>query len=110
LNAVLEIGKQGDADNFLRDLLEIEKKLGRERKIRYAARTCDLDLLLWGAEIIQRDNLMVPHPRLAKRKFVLIPLCDLISDALHPELKKPFRDLLAECPDTLNVWPFSSEP
>lgn len=106
LNAVLEVARTDSAPAFLSNLLEIERDLGRSREKPLSARTCDLDLLLWGGEVIRKPELTVPHPRLHMRRFVLVPLCDLIPDAVHPVLKLTFSELLAECPDPLQVWPF----
>ncbi|RPH95429.1 2-amino-4-hydroxy-6-hydroxymethyldihydropteridine diphosphokinase [candidate division KSB1 bacterium] len=105
LNAVLEIERRGDAADFLKLLLEIEVALGRTRPSPMSPRTCDLDLLLWGSERITSADLVVPHPRLTERRFVLIPLCDLIPDGLHPTSGLTFTELLESCTDTLQVWP-----
>jgi 2-amino-4-hydroxy-6-hydroxymethyldihydropteridine diphosphokinase len=104
-NAVLELEQRQDAFACLHMLLTVEAELGRIRERPLAARSCDLDLLLWGSESIHTPDLIVPHPRLTLRNFVLRPLCDLIADASHPAYHRTFSDLLAVCPDTLNVWP-----
>jgi 2-amino-4-hydroxy-6-hydroxymethyldihydropteridine diphosphokinase len=104
LNAVIEIEKNGTPMHFLKVLLEIEAALGRIRERAIAARTCDLDLLLWGGECIHSDELRVPHPRLAKRNFVLIPLNELVPDKTHPVLNQTFSELLSLSKDTCKVW------
>ena len=107
-NAVLEIARQGTPGDFLSHLLSIETQLGRTRESTYAPRTCDLDLLLWGPESIETPQLVVPHPRMTQRKFVLVPLCELIPDVLHPVTGQTMTDLLASCPDSLAVWRVTS--
>jgi 2-amino-4-hydroxy-6-hydroxymethyldihydropteridine diphosphokinase len=89
----------------LKTLLRIEADMGRVRERPMTARVCDLDLLLWGDEMIMETELIVPHPRLHMRKFVLIPLCDLIPDVVHPAFNRSFSALLAGCADPLHVWP-----
>jgi 2-amino-4-hydroxy-6-hydroxymethyldihydropteridine diphosphokinase len=105
-NAVLEVERQGSAQEFLGHLLSIEAGMGRTRERPGMARICDLDLLFWGGDQIALPDLRVPHPRLHLRKFVLIPLCDVIPDAEHPQLRRKLSALLADCPDPLHVWPY----
>ena len=107
-NAVLEIERRGGAGDFLRALLSVEEQLGRTRERPYAARTCDLDLLLWGSDVIDTPELIVPHPRMTQRKFILVPLCELIPDVVHPVTGQTMEQLLASCPDTLSVWRVTS--
>lgn len=83
----------------MRDLLAVETDLGRRRNRKNEARTCDLDLLLWADEIIDRAELKIPHPRIPERKFVLYPLCELIAQRLHPVLNRSFEELLLACRD-----------
>ena len=68
--------------------------LGRTRERRFAARTVDLDLLLWGSEVMDTFRLCVPHPQISRRNFVLVPLCDLIPEYAHPVMGKSFAELL----------------
>ena len=103
-NAVLEVRRSGTARAFLEQLQAVEESLGRVRKKALAARTCDLDLLLWGHDVIHDPDLSVPHPRMTERKFVLAPLCELIPNQLHPELHGTFAELLKACADPLRVW------
>jgi len=99
LNAVVRAHTSLSAQDLLTSLLRVERRFGRVRGRKWAARTLDLDLLLYGSEIIQEDGLRVPHPRLHDRGFVLAPLCDLCPNASHPELGKTFRILAdAVCP------------
>jgi 2-amino-4-hydroxy-6-hydroxymethyldihydropteridine diphosphokinase len=80
---------------LLERMLEVERRLGRERSgPRYGPRTIDLDLLLYGDEEINEPGLRIPHPRLAEREFVLEPLAELDSGLLVPG-RGPVRALLA---------------
>lgn len=86
---------------LLKKAQEIENKLGRRRDpIRYSSRTIDVDILLYGKQVVRQKKLTVPHPLIPERRFVLVPLCDLAPGEIHPVLKKTFSDLLTECPDT----------
>ena len=86
LNAVAEIDTELDARELLDVLLEVERDLGRERGTgpRYGPRPIDLDLLLFGSEVIEEPGLSVPHPRLHERRFALEPLADLDTGLVVP--------------------------
>lgn len=103
LNAVIEIARTGEPETALTRLQNIEELFGRQRAGINAARTCDLDLLLWGNAIMDTAHLMLPHPRFHLRRFTLVPLCDLISDFDHPVLHQTFGQLLSSCTDSLTV-------
>ena len=75
-------------------LLSIETRLGRERREKWGPRTIDIDLLLYGDKIISSDNLIVPHPMMHQRRFVLEPLAAIAPDAVHPTLQMTVRGLL----------------
>jgi 2-amino-4-hydroxy-6-hydroxymethyldihydropteridine diphosphokinase len=77
INAVVEIETQLEAHQLLDHLQALELACGRERPYRNAPRTLDLDVLLYGAEVIATERLIVPHPRMTERAFVLIPLLQL---------------------------------
>jgi len=77
LNTVVEIETTLSPRELLTRILEIERRLGRERRERWGPRIIDLDLLLFGAETITEPDLSVPHPRLAERAFAVVPLADL---------------------------------
>ncbi len=83
-NAVAALATTLTAAELLHLLFAIEKRYGRVRTERNAPRTLDLDLLLYGQEIIQTDELVVPHPRMAERAFVLAPLLELAPEAQIP--------------------------
>jgi 2-amino-4-hydroxy-6-hydroxymethyldihydropteridine diphosphokinase len=79
---------------LLRAMEDIERELGREEKGENLPRTMDLDLLLFGDREINTDNLIVPHPQLLKRAFVLIPLLQIDPEAVHPASGKPLADFV----------------
>ena len=95
LNAAAELATELPPRELLERLLEIERELGRDRAAerRWGPRVIDLDLLLFGEETIDQPGLTVPHPRLADRRFVLEPLCELNEDLTLPDGTR-VRDLL----------------
>jgi 2-amino-4-hydroxy-6-hydroxymethyldihydropteridine diphosphokinase len=74
----------------------IEKRMGREKTVPMGPRIIDLDILFYGNEIVDEADLIIPHPHLHERGFVLVPLGELAPDLLHPVLKKTIRDLLKQ--------------
>lgn len=96
INTVFECERRDSPEEFLRTLQGIELLFGSRVDKHMTERTCDLDLLLWGDNIIDMPNLKVPHPRMRFRDFVLAPLCDLIPDEPLPIFGKPPCDLLSE--------------
>jgi 2-amino-4-hydroxy-6-hydroxymethyldihydropteridine diphosphokinase len=104
LNMVVRVICLLTPEELLDTIQDIEKELGRVRmKERYASRTIDIDILLYGNRIIHRPGLVVPHPLMQERKFVLVPVCDLIPDAVHPVLNRTFSKLLDDCGDKNEV-------
>jgi 2-amino-4-hydroxy-6-hydroxymethyldihydropteridine diphosphokinase len=104
LNAVAELGAPlPPPEELLARLLKVEYALGRRRTRALAARTLDLDLLLYGDARSETPLLTLPHPRMHLRRFVLEPLRELAPDARHPVLQKTFARLLAETDDRSRV-------
>ena len=96
LNTVWEIKTSIPPRRLLELLMRIEKEFGRERTEKNAPRTLDLDLLFYGEHVIREAELMIPHPKLHTRWFVLKPPWDLRADLVHPVLKKSICELLDE--------------
>lgn len=94
LNAAAALDTQLGPAELLAHLRAIERKAGRERHTRWAARTLDLDLLLYDRHVIDTPDLMVPHPHMHERRFVLEPLAEIAPHALHPRLNRTARELL----------------
>jgi 2-amino-4-hydroxy-6-hydroxymethyldihydropteridine diphosphokinase len=90
-------------EECLHSLSGIEKKMGRKRDEKWGARIIDLDLLYMNDSIIETDKLSLPHPGIAQRRFVLVPMVEIAPDFIHPLLQKSQRQLLNECPDLLEV-------
>ncbi len=93
LNAVAEIKTTLSAEDLHKKLADIETSLGRVREAKWSPRIIDLDLLLFGADIINRPGLAVPHPQMHLRSFVLKGLCQLNPELLHPVIKEPVSEL-----------------
>lgn len=94
LNQVVTITARERPEVLLAEALAIERALGRERTARWGARTIDLDLLLCGDQVRAEPGLTLPHPRLAERPFVLVPLAELMPTWRHPQLGRMISELL----------------
>jgi len=94
INAVVAIETEMTAQELLIACHAIESDLGRSRTVRWGPRTIDLDILLFGDQVIRTPELSVPHPPLESRAFVLVPLCEIASEMVHPVLKKTYGHLL----------------
>ncbi len=93
LNAVAQIKTSLFPEKLHEKLIEVENTLGRERKEKWASRTIDLDLLLFGEQVINTDKLTVPHKQMHLRSFVLNGLCQLNPELIHPVMKVSVRQL-----------------
>lgn len=96
-------------EELLNELLQIELDHGRVRAQRWGPRTLDLDLLAWGARVKHSPTLTLPHPRLAERRFVLQPWCELAPELRLPEHNFNLRELLQRCPDQGELWESEGE-
>ena len=94
VNGVIKIETDLEAPDLFRSMKEIETRLGRRKTFRWGPRTLDLDLLLFDDQIIDTDELSVPHPRIQERQFVLIPLAEIDRYLIHPVLNKSAQELL----------------
>ena len=100
LNQVVVLQTDKSAQDCLSIISSIEKGLGRVRYSEtYASRVIDIDILFFGNHIIQDPDLTVPHPHIADRKFVLVPLVEVLPDFVHPVSGKSMKVLLAETKD-----------
>jgi 2-amino-4-hydroxy-6-hydroxymethyldihydropteridine diphosphokinase len=103
LNEVVMIDTQLPPPALLQKLLTIEEMLGRKRLEKYGPRIIDIDILLYGNEVVNEPHLKIPHPFLPDRRFALTPLCEIAPTLKHPVLHKTIAELLDGCTDTLAV-------
>lgn len=103
LNGVVQLETDLTPQSLLTVLREIERALGREEDDRSGPRTIDLDILFYGTRMINEPDLIVPHPRLHQRRFVLMPMSELDPLWEHPTLHRTINQLLAEVPDQSEV-------
>jgi 2-amino-4-hydroxy-6-hydroxymethyldihydropteridine diphosphokinase len=94
LNGVAGVAAGISARSLLENLMAIEGELGRVRVVRWEPRIIDLDILLYGEDIIHEEGLTIPHPRMHRRKFVLAPLVQLDPGLVHPSLGLTMAELL----------------
>jgi 2-amino-4-hydroxy-6-hydroxymethyldihydropteridine diphosphokinase len=94
LNAVARIKTTLSPHELLKALQGIEKELGRKRDVFWGPRTIDLDILLYEQEIVSTDDLIIPHPLMHERRFVMQPLAQIAPDVMHPVLMMSARTIL----------------
>jgi len=105
VNGVVEVGDALGPLEVKKRLRQIEQSLGRQRTAdRYAPRTVDLDLIIYGDEVISSGELTLPHPDIMERPFVAIPLLELAADLVLPDSRKPLRSLVS------SMAPYPMEP
>jgi len=102
-NQVMEISTKLDPASLLSAILAIEIKLGRIREERWGPRIIDIDVLFYGAVIMDIKDLTLPHPGIPGRRFILLPMNEIASQFVHPALRKNISTLLSECVDNLKV-------
>ena len=103
LNTVVCIETNKTATELLDSILGIETTLGRHRTVKWGPRIIDIDILFFNDDIIDSTELVVPHPFIQDRRFTLMPLAEIAPDYTHPKLNKTITELLATCPDKLEV-------
>lgn len=104
LNMVVEVQSNLSAVKILSICLETEQVLGRIREFRWGPRCIDLDILLYNDENMESENLIIPHPRMHERGFVLIPLLELNPNLNHPITGVPFRQYVEEQKEGVHLW------
>ena len=106
LNCVVALETDSQPRDLLERVLKIEAAMGRRRVRDKGPRTIDIDILLYGNQIIDEPGLKIPHPAMHERRFVLEPLVEIAPDVVHPVLKKTARDMLAALPGGQTVSPW----
>ena len=100
VNGALKIETDLDPDALMNQLKEIERELGQfEKTVRFGPRILDLDIIFYGEQFLETERVILPHPRMHNRNFVLTPLCDIAPEVIHPVLKKSVRALLGDVAD-----------
>ncbi len=104
-NTCIKISTYLNPETLIEKLLSVEKKIGRTRNSskKYSDRIIDIDILLFDDEIIFSKNLVIPHPKMLDRKFVLIPLVEIAKNNIHPVKKQQLHLCLANCNDTSEI-------
>jgi 2-amino-4-hydroxy-6-hydroxymethyldihydropteridine diphosphokinase len=104
LNQVVKISTDLSPEALLAEIEELEEFYGRERKEgQYLSREMDVDILFFDDSIIESEKLVVPHPRMPLRRFVLTPLAEIAPEFVHPVLKITVSELLKNCQDNSEV-------
>jgi len=103
LNCVVEVETELNTEHLLASIKSIERTLGRVKTVKNGPRIIDIDILFFGNQIVQTKNLVIPHPLLQERLFVLQPMMDLNADFVHPVLKKSIQELYKNHPKNEKV-------
>jgi len=98
LNCAVAIETSGTPQQLMAAILRIEVEMGRRRVQKKGPRSIDIDILLFGSEIVESKELTIPHPAMQQRRFVLEPLAEIAPEAFHPVFKKTIRQLLDALP------------
>ena len=105
MNQVITVRTDLSPQDLLAQIQHIENQLGRVRISQdYEARTIDIDLLYFDNLVFSSSDLTIPHPRIADRKFVLIPLAEVAPDLTDPDTGMTVQEMLLKCKDTSGVW------
>jgi 2-amino-4-hydroxy-6-hydroxymethyldihydropteridine diphosphokinase len=103
LNCAIEAQTELAPERLIAMLLEIEREMGRERLLPKGPRLIDMDILLYGSEIVREPGLEIPHPRMAERKFVLEPLAEIAGEVNHPVSMMTIAEMLEATADRSEV-------
>lgn len=103
LNQAVKVETSLNPSELLKELLDIEKKMGRVREQKYGPRKIDIDILLFNQVVLRNPGLTIPHPELQNRRFALQCLNDIAAMEVHPVFNVTIHQLLQECTDTLEV-------
>ena len=103
LNQALVLETTLNARDLLNEILYIENLMGRDRVEKYGPRIIDIDIIFFNHQVIRENGLIIPHPEMAKRRFVLEPLNQVIPAYIHPIYYKTVSELLDQCDDSLPV-------
>jgi len=106
INCCLAIRTSMDPLDLMDIALEIEREMGRTREgSGYSDRIIDVDLLLYGDLVVDHPRLIIPHPRMGLRRFVLVPLAEILPDLRHPVTGQNISEMLESCPDQSTLTP-----
>lgn len=105
LNMVIKVATSLSPFALLAVTMDIEKQFGRKREVRWGPRTLDLDILLYNHENIETEQLIIPHPRMFERAFVLIPLFEIDETLIIPSAQRPLRSYVEQLSDQgVRIW------
>ncbi|MFB3042576.1 MAG: 2-amino-4-hydroxy-6-hydroxymethyldihydropteridine diphosphokinase [Candidatus Poribacteria bacterium] len=110
LNGVVAVETGLSPRQLLKVLQQIEKRIGRQQRKRWGPREVDLDLLIFEQRCINTPDLIVPHPEMHQRRFVLIPFAEIAPDTIHPILRQNIQTLLDDLPTEKDVQFFAPPP
>ncbi len=103
INMAITVSTEHDASSILKRTQLIETQMGRVSKEKWSSRIIDIDIIFLNNEIINTSTLILPHPHMEQRNFVLIPMMDIAADYIHPVLNKTIEELYLSSPDTCEV-------
>ena len=107
LNQAVEVESALPPLQLLKEILDVERIMGRVRTVKWSERLIDIDIIFYGSAVIDSKELTVPHPQLPVRRFALVPLSEIAPQFIHPLLKVTISELLEQCPDELEVHLFN---